>query len=79
MRWNKEGKHDSKDPDIISHLADSEAWETMCHIDPEFAWDLGVSALACRWMVSNLIASLAVHNLTGQFLSCLRICRRTNV
>jgi hypothetical protein len=28
MRWHNEGKRDSKDPDIISHPADSEAWET---------------------------------------------------
>jgi hypothetical protein len=26
MRWHKEGKHDSEDPDIMSHPADGEAW-----------------------------------------------------
>jgi hypothetical protein len=39
MRWHKEGKHDSEDPDIMSHPADSEAWETLNRFDPEFARD----------------------------------------
>jgi hypothetical protein len=26
MRWHKEGKRETKDPDIMSHPADSEAW-----------------------------------------------------
>jgi hypothetical protein len=47
-------EHDSKDPDIISHPVDSEAWEALDQFDPEFARTLGVSSLACRWMVSNL-------------------------
>jgi hypothetical protein len=37
MRWHKEGKHDSKDPNIMLHLADTEAWEALDRFDPEFA------------------------------------------
>jgi hypothetical protein len=40
MSWHKDGKHDSEDPDIMSHPADSEAWEALDHFDPEFARDL---------------------------------------
>jgi hypothetical protein len=39
MRWHKEGKRDSKDPDIISHPANSDAWEDLNRFDPKFAWD----------------------------------------
>jgi hypothetical protein len=39
MRWHKEGKCDSEDPDIISHPADSEAWEALDRFDQEFARD----------------------------------------
>jgi hypothetical protein len=39
MRWHKEEKRDSEDPDIISHPADSEAWEALDHFDLEFARD----------------------------------------
>jgi hypothetical protein len=34
MRWYKEGKRDSKDPDIMSHPVDSEAWEALNRFDP---------------------------------------------
>jgi hypothetical protein len=49
MTWHKEGKHDSEDPDIMSHPADTEAWEALDRFDPEFARDtrsvhLGLSA-----------------------------------
>jgi hypothetical protein len=37
MRWHKEGKRDSEDPDIMSHSADSEAREALDHFDTEFA------------------------------------------
>jgi hypothetical protein len=37
MRWNMEGKHDSKDSDIMSHPAYGEAWQTLDRFDPEFA------------------------------------------
>jgi hypothetical protein len=40
MRWHKEGKRDSEDPDIMSHPTNSEAWEALDHCDPEFARDL---------------------------------------
>jgi hypothetical protein len=39
MRWYKEGKHETKDPDIMSHPADSEALHTLDHFDPKFARD----------------------------------------
>jgi hypothetical protein len=39
VRWHKEGKHDSEDPDIMSHPADTEGWEALDHFDPEFARD----------------------------------------
>jgi hypothetical protein len=39
MRWHKEGKCDSKDPDIMLHPADTEAWEALDRFDPEFARD----------------------------------------
>jgi hypothetical protein len=42
MRKNgatNEVAHDSKDVDIILHPADAEAWNTLDHFDPEFAWD----------------------------------------
>jgi hypothetical protein len=49
MRWYTEGKHETEDPDIMSHPADSEAWQTLDHFDPKFARDprsvhLGFSA-----------------------------------
>jgi hypothetical protein len=39
MKWHKEGKHDSEDPDIMSHPADDKAWQALDRFDPEFAWD----------------------------------------
>jgi hypothetical protein len=39
MRWHKEGKRGSEDPDIMSHLADTEAWEALDCFDPEFPRD----------------------------------------
>jgi hypothetical protein len=39
MRWHKEGKRDSEDPDIMSHPADGEAWEALDRFDPEFVRD----------------------------------------
>jgi hypothetical protein len=39
MRWHKDGKRDSEDPDIISHPGDTEAWEALDRFDPEFARD----------------------------------------
>jgi hypothetical protein len=39
MRWHKEGKHDSEDPDIMSHHANSESWEALDRFNPEFARD----------------------------------------
>jgi hypothetical protein len=40
MRWHKEGKRETEDPDIISHPTNSEAWQTLDRFDPEFARDL---------------------------------------
>jgi hypothetical protein len=65
MRWNKEGKHDSEDPDIISHPTDSEAWEALDRSNPEFVRDPGVSALAYRQIVSNLTVRPVVHIIVG--------------
>jgi hypothetical protein len=39
MRWHKEGKRETEDPDIMSHPADSEAWRTLDLFDPKFARD----------------------------------------
>jgi hypothetical protein len=39
MRWHKEGKCDSEDPDIMSHPTDTEAWEALDCFSPEFARD----------------------------------------
>jgi hypothetical protein len=39
MRWHKEGKRDSENPDIISHPADTEAWKALDRFDPKFARD----------------------------------------
>jgi hypothetical protein len=39
MRWHKGGKHDSEDSDIMSHHADTEAWEALDRFDPEFERD----------------------------------------
>jgi hypothetical protein len=39
MRWHKEGKHDSEDPDIMSYPVDGEAWEALHGFDPEFTRD----------------------------------------
>jgi hypothetical protein len=39
MRWHHEGKRESKDPDIMFHPADNEAWQTLDCFDHEFAWD----------------------------------------
>jgi hypothetical protein len=39
IRWHKEGKRDSEDPDIISYPADSEAWENLDRFDPKFVRD----------------------------------------
>jgi hypothetical protein len=39
MRWHKEGKRDSKDPDIMSHPTDTKAWEALHRFDPKFARD----------------------------------------
>jgi hypothetical protein len=39
MRWHKEGKRDTQDPDIMSHPIDTEAWEALDCFDLEFAMD----------------------------------------
>jgi hypothetical protein len=40
MRWHKEGKRDSKYPNIMSHHANGKAWQALDRFDPEFARDL---------------------------------------
>jgi hypothetical protein len=39
MRWHKEEKCDSEDPDIMLHPTDSDAWKALECFDPEFARD----------------------------------------
>jgi hypothetical protein len=39
IRWYNEGKRESEDPNIMSHPADSEAWQALDCFDPEFARD----------------------------------------
>jgi len=39
MRWHKEGKHESENPDIMTHPVDANAWKALDHFDPEFARD----------------------------------------
>jgi hypothetical protein len=39
MRRHKEGIRDSEEANIMSHLADAEAWHALDHFDPEFARD----------------------------------------
>jgi hypothetical protein len=39
MRWHKEGKRDSEDPDIMLHPTDTEAWEALDYFDPKFVKD----------------------------------------
>jgi hypothetical protein len=34
MRWHKEGKRDSEDPDIMTHSMDGKAWQAPDHFDP---------------------------------------------
>jgi hypothetical protein len=46
MRWHKKGKRDSEDPDIMSHLTGTEAWEALDRFDPEFVRDLRSVRLA---------------------------------
>jgi hypothetical protein len=79
ISWHKEGKCDSEDHNIMSHPADSEAWEALDRFDPEFAWNPRVSALYCRQKVSNLTTTIVVCMFPGQFSSCLTICHPTNV
>jgi hypothetical protein len=56
MWWHKEGKHDSKDLNIMSHPANSEAWEALDRFDPELArnsrsvrLDLSTDSRRLRW------------------------------
>jgi hypothetical protein len=65
MRWHKKGKHDSEDFDIMSHPADSEAWEALDRLIQNLQGTPGVSALACRQMVSNLTARPTIYILAG--------------
>jgi hypothetical protein len=72
MRWHKEGKHDSEDLDIMSHLADTEAWEALDHFDPEFARDLMSVHHGLSRMVSNLTVRPTVRILASQFCRALQ-------
>jgi hypothetical protein len=37
IRWHKEWKGDSEDPDIMLHPTNTEAWEALDRFDSEFA------------------------------------------
>jgi hypothetical protein len=39
MRWHKEGKRNSEDPDIMLHPTDTEDWEALDYFDPKFVRD----------------------------------------
>jgi hypothetical protein len=69
MRWHKEGKRYSEDLDIMLHPVDTEAWEALDRtaLIQNLQGTLGVSALGCRRMVSNLTMRPVVCILAGQF------------
>jgi hypothetical protein len=64
MRWYKDGKRDSEDPDIMFHPADSEAWEALELFDPEFARD---PRSVCLGLSMNGFQS---HNNDNSLYSC---------
>jgi hypothetical protein len=39
MRWHKEGKRNSEDPDIMLHPTDTEDWVALDYFDPKFVRD----------------------------------------
>jgi hypothetical protein len=39
MRWHKEETRGSEDVNIMSHLADADAWHALDHFDSEFSRD----------------------------------------
>jgi hypothetical protein len=79
MRWHKEGKCDSEDSDIILHPADTEAWEALNHFDPEFARYPKSARLSLSMDGFQPHNEASSPYFAGQFLSCLTICRSTNV
>jgi hypothetical protein len=74
-----QGKCDSKDLDIMSHPADTKAWEALEHFDLELVRDPRSVCLGLSTDVFILTARPVVRVLASQFLSCLTICRPTNV
>jgi hypothetical protein len=68
IRWHMEGIRDSEDADIMSHLADTEAWHTLDHFDPELQGTPGVSILVYRRMVFNFTTPIVPRTLADQFL-----------
>jgi hypothetical protein len=60
MRWHKEGKRNSEDPDIMSHPADTKAWETQ--------------SMALEWISSVWWRSSMNHAIQGAIF-CLHIRR----
>jgi hypothetical protein len=65
MRWHKERIRDSKDPDIMSHLADAEAWHALDRFDSEFSREPRSVHLGLRWMVSNIKTLIVQRTLAG--------------
>jgi hypothetical protein len=68
MRWHKEGLRDSKDPDIMLHLADTKACHALDHFDPEFARDPRSVYLGLSMDGFQPYSSVVLRTLAGQFL-----------
>jgi hypothetical protein len=66
MRWHHKGKRESEDPDIMSHPADSEAWQTLDRFDPEFARDPRSVRLGFSTDGFNLTAPIVIRTLASQ-------------
>jgi hypothetical protein len=65
MKWHKEGKRESEDPDIMSHPTNSEVWHALAVLILNLHGAQGVFVLVCRWMVSNVTAPIAIRTLGG--------------
>jgi hypothetical protein len=66
LRSHHEGKHESEDPDIMSHLADSEAWQSLDRFDPEFARDPRSVRLGLLTDGFQPHSTIVIHTLAGQ-------------
>jgi hypothetical protein len=71
MRWHHEGKRESEDLDIMFHLVDSEAWQTLDRFDPEFARD---SSSVCLDLSTD---GFQPHNTDSHLYSCWSVFMMT--